>query len=101
MSIQFHVGQKVVCINAGHILARWLLGPAPELEEGRVYTVKGISHFGESLGVELQEVSPPDDDPDFEFCGFHSGRFRPVIERKTSIEIFQAMLITPKVGIPA
>lgn len=81
----FHVGQKVVCVNADH---------SQVLVEGRVYTVESV--FGQVLptalgkkdtGVSLHEVFPTRSG-----LGFAASRFRPVVERKTDISIFQAML---------
>jgi hypothetical protein len=87
MSVQFHVNQKVVCIDAGQFSDR--------ISNGSIYTVSAVGENIGNLYLGLEEttlVKP---------LQWRAKRFRPVVERKTSIECFQAMLITPKVGIPA
>jgi hypothetical protein len=90
----FYVGQKVVCVNAGP-----LVNPignvhvAPQLEEGRVYTVLAVAA---GKGLLLMEVAPSPPHP-----AFNAERFRPVVERKTDISIFRAMLNPSKQGADA
>lgn len=95
----FRVGQKVVCVDAdGDFL------PSGQIEEGRVYTIRevGLTVTDEG-GLRLVEVdlSAPG------YVGRHSrkpvrdnfyraSRFRPVVERKTDISIFTAMLTGTK-----
>lgn len=109
---QFHVGQKVVCVDverrpAGNKVPRDKAESvgAKFPEKGNVYTIRELylSNKG-TPGVLLEEIENVYASFSLGFSseiGFDADRFRPVIERKTSIEIFQAMLITPKVGIPA
>lgn len=83
----FYVGQRVECIrDSGDQYGREML-----IQKGQIYTIASfvISNWG-SEGVTLKEVSPPPG-----IIGWKVGLFRPVVERKTSIEIFKAML-TPK-----
>lgn len=95
--MNFHVGQKVVCIDAGQTNRIGF----QELEKGRVYTVRWVG-VDENMNplrpelnvtlirirlVEVARLSAPDMD-----VPFSSYRFRPVIERKTDISIFTEML---------
>ena len=73
----FRVGQKVVCIR-GTILC-------PCLRQDKIYTCLGFDRFG------LMIVDCYD--------GPHSwfkDRFRPIVERKTDITIFKALLTPSK-----
>lgn len=83
----FRVGQKVVCVDADG---------APELTEGRVYTIREIlppallPWRGEqrlAVGILLDEVQPP-----HPFTELAPMRFRPAVERKTDISIFTEIL---------
>ena len=82
----FRVGQKVVCVDdelePGCI--RWG-GVAPV--KGQVYTVSGFGKAlrGDELCLRLFELSTP------AWC-YLAHRFRPIVERKTDISIFTAML---------
>ena len=90
----FHVGQKVVCIDAYNTVSfefknGWIIEDVwRELVEGRVYTVRWF-------GIEEGEAA-------VKVCGVerhHSGdmsfaasRFRPAVEPGTDISIFTEML---------
>lgn len=74
----FHVGQKVVCVDAHG---------ADNVIENGIYTIAGLVFSG--LGVTLGEAFPNVGDVGFKAC-----RFRPVVTRKTDIFIFRAMLNT-------
>lgn len=89
----FYIGQKVVCVDD-------CAGPfgiaIGRLKRGHVYQIENIySGFGriadgvlgEGCGFQLVGVSTPSE-RDF----FRSTRFRPAVERKTSIEIFERLL---------
>jgi hypothetical protein len=107
MKCNFHVGQKVCCVDdvlagpAGHVILSEIIGP----KVGRVYTVRTISlgFVGGEPCIKLVEI--PDQKVDLLFEGelweaeitFDAKDFRPVVERKTSIEIFRAMLNPSKV----
>lgn len=86
----FRVGQKVVCVDAKPSFSRV---PAP-FKEGDVLTVSAIttgwSGHGLDTGLCFEEV------PCVGQCynGYSARRFRPVVERKTDISIFRAMLNT-------
>jgi hypothetical protein len=84
----FYVGQKVVCVDDED---------APTLKLSAVYTVKAIrSRLGVNRdgtltpGIFLQEVIP------ILGIAYDPRRFRPAVERKTDISIFQKMLTPNK-----
>lgn len=81
----FHVGQKVVCVEgtSGHHV----------LVLGQVYTIARIGMFGRALHVDVVECST-----DIRL-GWRAARFRPVVERKTDISVFTAMLKPSKVRV--
>jgi hypothetical protein len=87
----FRVGMKCICVNVepnrnGRIPA--------ELIKGKIYTVAGLDNFPDSeddTGIYLEEVSGVVSD-EIHANSFKSWRFRPLVERKTDIAIFQRML---------
>ena len=90
----FRVGQKVVCVNANG---------ADTLTKNAIYTIKCTAGYGVlSLddtfgpGVLLNEAEPNQGD-----SGFDSRRFRPVVERKTSIELFHQIRRDVENNVPA
>lgn len=90
-AMTFRVGQKVVCVD---VPARnsWALYPWPAcVVLGGVYTVRSLDCIGDFYGLTIDEYPPPIDNQDREVT-FNTKRFRPVVERKTSIEIFERML---------
>jgi hypothetical protein len=105
MTCNFHVGQKVVCIDdndsppKGHQVLTVMVLP----KVGKVYTVREVltGVVGGSPCVLLQEI--PDQIVEVLSNGvhrvgtivFYAHAFRPLVERKTDISIFKAML-TPK-----
>lgn len=79
----FHVGQKVVCIDATSY------GPWPHLKQGAVYTVLLTTAFDGNrayLTVDCQEGGGQ----------YMRHRFRPIVEKKTDISIFTKMLTGTK-----
>lgn len=108
----FHIGQKVVCVNAGSIpglpipLFGWDDWEAPI--EGEIYTIKAIRNIRDQYIQEMVTVfdlfelrrSPLAIAEWGEDCGYDSSRFCPLIERKTSIAIFQSLLTPAKVREP-
>jgi hypothetical protein len=96
----FHVGQKVVCVDddATHFLhlARTGLrisGSLDGLKKGTVYTVRAAGYresFPGVLCVWLEEIIRPA--TFFGEAPYIAARFRPVVERKTCISVFTAML---------
>lgn len=92
----FRVGQKVVCVNAE--LRGWMLQHLSDgLVKGKIYTIRSFDRDFESKewGVRLVEITADIHWAGHEF-GFYPDRFRPLVEKKTSIEIFQRMLLPTK-----
>ena len=93
----FYVGQKVVCVDDG---PSGFTGRANRvLTKGQIYTVsKSWEHaYRGAPVVLLAEVDP---DKPYHEC-FSAARFRPVVDRKTDISIFTAMLNTKPVEVDA
>ena len=94
----FHVGQKVVCIDDDGLHLR------PDEDgpcKGQVYTIRG---FNEQVGgLLLIEVInfPQLYREGYGELSFRPSRFRPVVERKTDISLFKAILDKPTVRIDA
>lgn len=94
----FYRGQKVVCIYDGSPPSglgpgkKWDIGE--EISKGCIYTIKDIftNTFGECF--DLFEVGRTVKSQEYwgYRIGYVSYRFRPVVERKTDISIFTAML---------
>ena len=89
----FHVGQKIVCVDDDVFEG----DPQRRLFTGQIYTVARTYPQGSTSGntkrygpgvpcIDLLEVQRVDHVP------YAAARFRPVVERKTDISIFQAML---------
>lgn len=80
----FHVGQKVVCVDASPDLN----GEPTPAALNTVYTVDGIDACGpHCCGLILAEV--PLHLGRWSHC---SMRFRPIVERKTDISVFHKIL---------
>ena len=76
----FRVGQKVVCVH-----------PVDDLVKDAVYEVLAI-------GLSWRNTQMLDvNDSQFGCLAFYAWRFRPLVERKTDISIFTAMLNPSKV----
>lgn len=88
----FRVGQKVVYVDDAETgdLRIWPGKVTPELNA--VYTIREIHWWEGACGFLLEEITNPVSDVFEAEPGFLARRFRPVVERKTSIEIFQRML---------
>lgn len=81
--MMFRIGMKVVCIDA---TPRKI--PRAVLKKGAIYTIVALPYCPDGEhGIEVAEVESQ------ALFGFWKDRFRPVVERKTSIEIFTRMLI--------
>jgi hypothetical protein len=96
----FHVGQKVVCVDddprsflhAGAPGVRFS-GDLNGLKKGAVYTVRAFGRYPaypDILCVWLEEIIRPT--AFFDEPAYVAARFRPVVERKSDISIFTAML---------
>jgi hypothetical protein len=96
----FHVGQKVVCVKA-----EWsdLNGETAPVAGG-IYTIRAIitypDDFAGLLLVEIINAPRYYAEGLFE-CDFIATKFRPIVERKTDISIFTAMLTGSKIGADA
>jgi len=77
----FRVGQKVVCVNDGTVFCHG----APSIRRGTIYTIEKTEPSWQTgtIHVWLVEVGG---------CGWAASRFRPVVERKTNIDVFTKML---------
>lgn len=92
----FHVGQKVECIKAVH--PEW--DEPPFLTVGGVYTIENVYEPVEGqCALELVELPQPGNA--LVFPGFRAEHFRPIVERKTSIEVFERMLNPSKTEVEA
>jgi hypothetical protein len=97
----FHVGQKVVLVG-------WVETPVSEWKAigafypnvGDVYTVRAINPWKECAVLLLNEIDNSHLGYKLE-PGFRQEFFRPIVERKTSIEIFTSMLNPSKQGVDA
>lgn len=102
----FYVGQKVCCVN-DDVHAEFTQTSdvaTPELDgltAGVSYTVRrvGLCPIWNTPVLWVVEITRPlwvgmE-------AGYHPLRFRPVVERKTSIEVFRAMLNPSKQGADA
>ena len=85
--MSFHVGQKVVCVDAS-VNGR---GDKPALVEGNIYTIAHIVTVNDKVGFNLIEAQIPKPLRIF-YPAYRATRFRPVIERKTDISVFTALL---------
>lgn len=91
----FYVGQKVVCVGNPAKIKAFFGEAYPHI--GGVFTIREIIQHanGESFRlVEIVNKAAPYVEGYME-CYFRAKYFRPVVERKTDISIFKAML-TPK-----
>jgi hypothetical protein len=98
----FRVGQKVVCVEDGPTFQpgkMWSMLSSYPVIHG-VYTIRDVLLAFSCQYVRLVEVSNPRDNwipiGYAEPCFWHA-LFRPVVERKTDISIFTAMLKPSKV----
>ena len=95
MSNNFHVGQRIECIPDEGWNQPAIYGEVMP-EGGRIYTVRDamIGHSGEPC-VRLCEIkNAPEQYLDgFRECIFTSRSFRPVVDRPTSIEVFNRILL--------
>lgn len=86
--MSFHVGQKVVCVDAAPDAGkRWVSSEQPVV--GAIYTVSAAEFTSPINGrrcIGIAELSAP------RSGGHRTSRFRPIVERKTDISIFTAML---------
>lgn len=72
----FRVGQKVVCVDDTYF--------EHQITKGAVYQIHSINVEYGDVWLRLSEVNLK--------SGYSRRRFRPLIERKTDISVFKAML---------
>lgn len=84
----FHIGQRVICVRAPICELRWPWTAYPV--EGQVYTIREVM----LSSVLLAEIVSAIGRSGYEGA-FDANRFRPIVEKKTDISIFTAML-SPK-----
>ena len=84
----FHVGQRVRCVGTKNRRGR----RAAFIRVGETYTIRAMykTPLGRTI-INLYEAVGPLNIKNRE-CGFEPFHFRPIVERKTSIAIFEAML---------
>lgn len=80
--MNFHVGQKVVCVDDAGLGSEW------GVHKDNIYTVTRSEVIWGVPMVDLAEAKLGISD----FPSYFSSRFRPLIERKTDISIFTRML---------
>lgn len=95
----FKVGQKVVCINDNlkqfDIPGMVYIDSLDGLRKGVIYTIRSVyiesygPHEGE-VSVRLEEIIRPSAYGNE--VGYNPLRFKPLVEKKTDISIFQSML---------
>ena len=97
MTCNFRVGQKVVCIYDG-----WQSFFHPgegKPEKGIVYTIRDVyvRDRDGSAFLRFEEIRNPLIYRNGEAeCSYAAHRFRPVVQRKTDISIFKALLTPSK-----
>lgn len=107
MECKFHVGMRVRCVDDQMNISS---GKLPEIIAGHVYTIRQVGpHSVSGLGIVDDQISvwlegierPHALNAIVIDLGFRPSRFRPVVERKTSIAIFHEILSTQRVRQPA
>jgi hypothetical protein len=87
----FRVGQKVVCVDDAiptfARLVRWVFRFPWNLRRGEIYTIAKVSNIAGPTVTLIEVKNPP-----LPEGAFWARRFRPVVERKTDISVFEAML---------
>lgn len=82
--MSFHVGQNVICVDADDTNSHG----APELTKGATYIVRWCGDHFDEISVRLVGVGRPHLLARWSDFPFRASRFRPLIERKTDISIF-------------
>lgn len=107
MECNFTVGQKVVCVRSWYdeqLLSAAVLGITLPVKRG-VYTIRSVDRFSpDAVHVRLHEIHNPKLEYSDFGCieqAFCSTSFRPLVERKTDISVFKAMLNPSKEQVSA
>lgn len=82
----FHIGQKVICVLDATPIPEC---PFPIFKKNAVYTIARFDEEDGDTYIAVAELHPL-------VTGLISG-FRPIVERKTDISIFTALLTPSKV----
>ena len=105
--VNFRIGQKVVCIDDGRYISirvarSGILGFLPRpftlldhnLNRGDIYRITKIEFRNDCETAEAVPLLLVDGARHFEFpyIGFLPGQFRPIVEKKTDISVFTALL---------
>jgi hypothetical protein len=99
--MHFYIGQRVVCVDvkfSHEPLWRSCVRALPRLNS--IYLVRDIRKVHELVGLCFHEIvnASADFEEGHVEAAFDSRRFRPV--HTTNIEIFKALLITDRGGVP-
>lgn len=88
----FYVGQKVICVRHPAKIKAFFGEAYPHV--GGVFTIREIFEARGGECLRLFEISNPPYPyvEGYMECGFRTNFFRPVVERKTDISIFKALL---------
>ena len=90
----FRIGMKVVCVDDAN---PWSLRGETIPRRGEIYTVRAINPWAQPAPpcIFLEEIvnAPRDYQRGYGELAFLARRFRPLVTRKTSIEIFERMLM--------
>jgi len=92
----FVTGQKIVCIDDTCLKGKNWFGP--KLVKNRIYTVRDFvpNSTDEEPCIRLVELVRK---KYADFTGFRVSRFRPIIEKKTDISIFEKLLLNKELEI--
>jgi hypothetical protein len=97
----FHVGQKVACLIEASDATRKKFPEAVWPSKNAVYTIRSMfPYMGRTL-LRFCELDNSQSTWGGVERGFNSKYFRPIVERKTDISIFTAMLNPSKQGVDA
>lgn len=92
----FHVGQKVVCIEGEFDQAALAISLGVALPtKGVIYTIRNFEDRGDEPCLRLIEIVNPKimhHGDIFDEPAYANDCFRPLVEKKTDISIFTAML---------
>jgi len=91
--VHFHAGQRVLCVDASPNQRYGIR--LPMLRRGGIYVIRAIDQRPDwqapGWGVHVEGMSIVHPDAGCEWA-MKPGRFRPVVERPTNIEIFRKLL---------
>ena len=101
MKPHFHIGQRVVCIDASPNKRHGVA--VPGMKRGGIYIIRGIIRKPKwecpGWGVLVEGICIMHPDVGCEWP-MRPGRFRPVVDRPTNIEVFRKLLAGADAGAP-